>query len=84
MTRLTKKSCSSLLKGSIKQMVIAIFLVFCISQQNINSQNAPYRGVDEKTMSKLGWKVAIQCWTYNTLTLFEALDSVKIIGVHYV
>ncbi len=84
MTTLTKVTCSSLLKGLIKQMLIAVFLVSCISQQNTNSQNAPYKGVDEKTMSKLGWKVAIQCWTYNTLTLFEALDSVQSLGVHYV
>lgn len=84
MTTLTKVTCSSLLKGLIKQMLIAVFFVSCISQQNTNSQNAPYKGVDEKTMSKLGWKVAIQCWTYNTLTLFEALDSVQSLGVHYV
>jgi sugar phosphate isomerase/epimerase len=84
MTTLTKGTCLSLLKGRIKQILMAVFLVFCISQQNVNSQNAPYKGVDEKTMSKLGWKVAIQCWTYNTLTLFEALDSIQSLGVHYV
>jgi sugar phosphate isomerase/epimerase len=84
MTTLTKVTCSSLLKGRIRQMLMAVFLVFCISQQNISAQNAPYTGVDEKTMSKLGWKVAIQCWTYNTLTLFEALDSVQSLGIHYV
>jgi len=84
MTTLTKGTCRNLLKGPIKQILIAAFLVSCISQQNNNSQNAPYKGVDEKTMSELGWKVAIQCWTYNTLTLFEALDSVQSLGVHYV
>jgi len=73
-----------LLNRRIKQMLLAIFLVFCISQQNINSQNAPYKGVDEKTMSKLGWKVAIQCWTYNQQTFFDALDSIQSLGVHYV
>jgi len=74
----------SQIKGLIKQMLMAVFLVFSISQQNINSQNAPYKGVDEKTMSKLGWKVAIQCWTYNQQTFFDALDSIQSLGVHYV
>jgi len=60
------------------------FLQETYSQQNISAQNAPYKGVDEKIMSKLGWKVAIQCWTYNQQTFFEALDSIQSLGVHYV
>jgi len=84
MTTLKKVTCPSLLKGRFKQMILAVFIVCCISPQNINAQNAPYKGVDEKTMSKLGWKVAIQCWTYNKHTFFEALDSIQSLGVHYV
>ena len=68
----------------IRQTLIVIFLIFCISLQSINAQKASYRGVDEKTMSKLGWKIAVQCWTYNTQTLFEALDSIQSLGIHYV
>jgi phosphotriesterase-related protein len=52
--------------------------------QSADAQNAPYKGVDETIMSKLGWKVAIQCWTYNQLTFFDALDSIQSLGVHYV
>jgi len=72
------------LKRRIKQLLLAVFLVYCIPQQNIYAQNAPYKGVDEKVMSKLGWKVAIQCWTYNQQTFFDALDSIQSLGVHYV
>jgi sugar phosphate isomerase/epimerase len=64
-------------------MLLAVLLVSCGSQQN-HTENAPYKGVDETTMSKLGWKFAIQCWTYNTLTLFDALDSIQSLGIHYV
>lgn len=84
MTSLSKVLRLNPLKDYIKPGVLAVFLVLCISQQSIYAQNAPYKGVDEKVMSKLGWKVAIQCWTYNQHTFFEALDSIQSLGVHYV
>jgi len=84
MKTLTKVIDKSLLKANIKQALLAVFLVFFISHQNIYAQNAPYKGVDEKIMSKLGWKFAIQCWTYNEQTFFDALDSIQSLGVHYV
>jgi hypothetical protein len=84
MTSLTKVSDLSLFKGRFRLTLLAVFFVCCIPQQNIYAQNAPYKGVDEKVMSKLGWKVAIQCWTYNQQTFFDALDSIQSLGVHYV
>ena len=84
MTSLTKATYLSLLKKRIKHALLAVFLVCGISQQYIIAQNAPYKGVDEKVMSKLGWKVAIQCWTYNQHTFFDAIDSIQSLGVHYV
>jgi sugar phosphate isomerase/epimerase len=80
----TKVPDSCLHKRRVKQLPLAVFLVFCFLLQNINAQNASYKGVDEKVMSKLGWKVAIQCWTYNQQTFFDALDSIRSLGVHYV
>lgn len=71
-------------KWRVKILLLAVFQLLCISQQNTYAQNAPYKGVDEKVMSKLGWKVAIQCWTYNQHTFFDALDSIQSLGVHYV
>jgi sugar phosphate isomerase/epimerase len=80
----TKTPVSSPFKRTISKTYLAILLVFFITQLEVKAQNAPYKGVDEKIMSKLGWKVAIQCWTYNQLTFFEALDSIQSLGVHYV
>jgi sugar phosphate isomerase/epimerase len=74
---------SCLHKKWAKLLLLALFLFFGISHQSILAQKL-YKGVDEKTMSKLGWKVAIQCWTYNQQTFFEALDSIQSLGVHYV
>jgi len=65
-------------------MFAPFFLLKGYSQLGIEAQNKTYKGVDEKTMSKLGWKVAIQCWTYNQQTFFDALDSIQSLGVHYV
>ena len=84
MTSLTKVSDLNLFNRRFKLTLLAVFLFFNISQRNTYAQNASYKGVDEKAMSKLGWKVAIQCWTYNQQTFFEALDSIQSLGVHYV
>lgn len=84
MATLTKTPDSSLFKRTISKTYLAILPVFFITQTEVKAQNAPYKGVDEKTMSKLGWKVAIQCWTYNQQTFFDALDSIQSLGVHYV
>lgn len=80
----TKVPDLSLFNGRFKLTLLAVFLVFNISQRNTYAQNATYKGVDEKVMSILGWKVAIQCWTFNQHTFFEALDSIQSLGVHYV
>ncbi len=46
--------------------------------------NQAAKGIDEAIMSQLGWKVAIQCYTYKDMTLFEALDEIQRLGIHYV
>jgi sugar phosphate isomerase/epimerase len=84
MTVKTKVTDLSVFNRRFKLTLLAVFLVFNISQRSTYAQNAPYKGVDEKVMSKLGWKVAIQCWTYNQHTFFDALDRIKSLGVHYV
>jgi sugar phosphate isomerase/epimerase len=84
MTVKTKVTDLSVFNRRFKLTLLAVFLVFNISQRSTYAQNAPYKGVNEKVMSKLGWKVAIQCWTYNQHTFFDALDSIQSLGVHYV
>ena len=35
-------------------------------------------------MNKLGWKLSIQCWTFNRLTTFETIDVAHSLGVRYI
>ncbi|MCX6359878.1 MAG: sugar phosphate isomerase/epimerase [Armatimonadetes bacterium] len=35
-------------------------------------------------MQKLGWRLACQAWTFNRMTVFETLDTLKGLGVRYV
>jgi sugar phosphate isomerase/epimerase len=39
---------------------------------------------DDKASEKLGMKLSLQCWTYNRLTFFEAVDKAKGLGIKYV
>jgi sugar phosphate isomerase/epimerase len=39
---------------------------------------------DDSASEKLGMKLSMQCWTYNQLTFFEAVDKAAGMGVKYV
>lgn len=39
---------------------------------------------DDSASEKLGMKLSMQCWTYNQLTFFEAVDRAAGLGVKYV
>ena len=39
---------------------------------------------DDSASEKLGMKLSMQCWTYNKLTFFEAVDKAAGLGVKYV
>jgi len=39
---------------------------------------------DDSASEKLGMKLSMQCWTYNQLTFFEAVDKAAGLGVKYV
>src|SRR5438270_7526717 len=39
---------------------------------------------DDSASEKLGLKLSMQCWTYNQLTFFEAVDRAAGLGVKYV
>jgi sugar phosphate isomerase/epimerase len=38
---------------------------------------------EEKASEKLGWRLGIQCWTFNRKTFFEVVDIAKEVGVKY-
>ena len=37
-----------------------------------------------KSAAKLGWRIGCQAWTFNKRTLFETIDQVNALGVHYI
>src|SRR5262245_55565064 len=39
---------------------------------------------DDAAAEKLGLKLSLQCWTFNKLTFFEAVDKAARLGVKYV
>ena len=38
---------------------------------------------EEKASEKLGWRLAIQCWTFNRFTFYETVDKAKALGIKY-
>lgn len=39
---------------------------------------------DDAAAEKLGWKLAVQAWTFRDRTAFEAIDAAKKLGVKYI
>src|ERR1700686_5495651 len=39
---------------------------------------------DDSASEKMGMKLSLQCWTFNKLTFFEAVDKAVDLGVKYV
>ncbi len=39
---------------------------------------------DDSASEKAGIKLSLQCWTYNKLTAFEAIDKAAMLGIKYV
>ena len=38
---------------------------------------------DDSAAERLGFKVSLQCWTFNKLTLFETIDKAAALGIKY-
>ena len=39
---------------------------------------------DTAGADKLGWKLAVQAWSFNSFTFYEAVDKTAAIGLHYI
>jgi sugar phosphate isomerase/epimerase len=39
---------------------------------------------DDAAAEKLGWRLAVQCWTFRDRTAFEAIDAAKGLGIRYI
>jgi len=73
---------------AFRPAMVAFMLLWCglvshAQDAPLKSRDAP-AGINEALMSELGWKVAVQSYTYHKLTLFETLEQVQSLGIHYV
>jgi sugar phosphate isomerase/epimerase len=50
----------------------------------VGAADAPAKKRDDSAAEKLGFKLSLQCWTFNRLTFFETVDKAKELGVKYV
>jgi sugar phosphate isomerase/epimerase len=50
----------------------------------VGAADTPAKKRDDSASEKLGLKLSLQCWTFNKLTFFEAVDKAKELGVKYV
>src|SRR5256885_7770985 len=44
----------------------------------------PHPKIDQAALDKLEWKLGCQAWTFRKLSLFETLDTLNGLGVHYI
>lgn len=44
---------------------------------------AEEKAAGERASEKLGWKLALQCWTFNKLSLFETIELTQKLGMGY-
>jgi len=45
---------------------------------------APRLSPGEAAAQKLGWRLALQAWSFNKFTFFEAVDKCKALGIRYI
>src|SRR5262249_34982311 len=39
---------------------------------------------DDAAAERLGWRLAVQAWTFNDRTAFEAIDTARALGIKYI
>jgi sugar phosphate isomerase/epimerase len=55
--------------------------VLCVAQE---APKPEFQATGSPDAEKLGWRLATQAWTFNSGTLFEAIDKTAAIGVKYI
>jgi sugar phosphate isomerase/epimerase len=74
---------------SVFTLMAGIFLIAGMSSCKSSSSGSDKATTEKSataalTPEDLGWKLAIQCWTFNKYTFAEALEKMKELGVKYV
>jgi sugar phosphate isomerase/epimerase len=62
-----------------KFSIISLLLAICFITQAQNVK--PY---DDSALDKLGWRLAVQAWTFRLFTLTETLDKCNELGIKYI
>ncbi len=63
-----------------------IFLSICVFMLYLpsNGQAITAYEYDDSALEKLGWKLAVQAWTFRLFTLEETLDKLNELGIRYI
>ena len=59
------------------RLVLVLFVGMCIA----TAAQAAKR--DDAAAEKLGFKLSLQCWTFNNLTFFQTVDKAAALGIKY-
>ena len=62
-------------------MTLMLVLPSCAVMLAVSARAA---GRDDAAAESLGWRLSLQCWTFNDVTAFEAIDRAKSLGLRYV
>jgi len=65
----------------MKKYFFSILLIISVSAQ---AQVQPIKTYDDSALDKLGWKIAIQAWTFKLFTLDETLNKLNELGIKYI
>jgi sugar phosphate isomerase/epimerase len=78
---------------AVPALLLATWFVITIPVQRTTAQDSAGRDEGGKTAmmttrddaaaEKLGWRLAIQCWTFRRMTLFETIDTAASLGIRY-
>jgi len=72
-----KKHCLGMIACAI---VLAVFMLATAAL----AADAPAKGPGAPNAEKLGWRLAIQAWSFKEFTLFEAIDKTASLGLKYI
>ena len=65
--------------------IVCLLLPFLTAAEPAStSAPAPKPSINDAALDKLGWKLGCQAWTFRKLSLFETLDTLQGLGIHYI
>jgi sugar phosphate isomerase/epimerase len=65
-----------------RHTVVALLLLLIAAAPN--SQPVTKPALDQAAFDKLGWVLSCQAWTFRKMSLFETLDTLNALGIHYI